>query len=163
MTDALDAYHGTKVAQGQSNLGEKNKGKPTLDPQEEYVFELAERDAKEVRGFLSKEDRDAKKEAPKQMNALLTWREIKSGVLVFQKLRIDSLYWGNQDGSMRSKVLTFLDDIGIPVAKDHIPNWGSTFILTMKMRARIIPKIKNGAVVPDEYYFKDGSFRKYQV
>lgn len=163
MTDALDNYRDTKIATGGSHLGEKNKGKGPLDPQEEYIFELVERDAKSVRSGQSAEDRAAGKPAPNKMSALLTWKEQKTGILVFQKFAIESLYWGNADGTMKSKVLSFLEDIGMPVAKNTIPAWGSTFILTMKIRARVIPKIKNGAVVPDEYYFKDGSFRKYSA
>ena len=163
MTDALDNYHGTKVSPGGSHLGEKNRGKGPLDPQEEYIFELVERDAKPTKSSQSKEDRDAGKPAPVKMSALLTWKEQKTGVLVFQKFPIETLYWGNADGTMKSKVLSFLEDIGMPVPKNQIPAWGSTFIITMKIRARIVAKIKNGAAVPDEYYFKEGSFRKYQA
>ena len=163
MTDALDNYHGTKVATGGSFLAEKNKGKPALDPQEEYVFELVERDAKPTKQGQSAEDKAAGKPAAIKMSALLTWREIKSGVLVGQRLPIESLYWGNADGSMKSKVLSFLDDIGMPIPKGTIPAWGSTFIISMKIRARVIPRIKNGVVVPDEYFFKEGSFRKFQL
>jgi hypothetical protein len=161
--DALDQYRGTKVATGKfTPMGEKNKGLPKLDPQEEYIFELVERDAKETAGFQSKEDKASGKPAAKVMKALLTWKEQKSGVLVFMTERIDQLYWGNPDGSMKSGVLQFLEDIGMPQAKDQIPAWGSTFILTMKIRARVQPRIKNNEIVPDEYVFKAGSFRQWK-
>ena len=163
VTDALDNYHGTKISTGASNLGEKNKGKGVLDPQEEYIFELVERDAKPVKSSQSKEDHDAGKEAPRKMSALLTWKEQKSGILIFQKFPIESLYWGNADGSMKSKVLVFLEDIGMPFARGQIPAWGSTFMNGMHIRARVVPKQRNGATVPDEYYFKEGSFRKYRI
>ena len=161
--DALDQYHGTKVSTGITGMGEKNKGKTKLDPQEEYVFELVERDARQGRAFQTKEDKEKGKEPEKVMKAFLIWREVKSGVLVLQSHRIDRLFWGNADGSMKSKVLSFLEDIGMPQPKDSIPHWGSTFVLTMKIRARIIRRMKNDVIVPDEYLFKEGSFRKYQV
>jgi hypothetical protein len=33
----------------------------------------------------------------------------------------------------------------------------------MKIRARVIASQRQGQIVPDEYIFKEGSFRKYQV
>ena len=164
MTDALDNYTGTKVSTGKfPAMSEKNKGKPKLDPQEEYVFELVERDAKPGKGFQSKDDKAAGKEAPRVMKAFLTWKEQKTGNLVLQTYRIDQLFWGNPDGTMKSGVLQFLEDVGMPVPRDKIPSWGSTFILTMKIRARVVPRQRNNEIVPDEYIFKEGSFRKYQV
>ena len=160
--DALDRYTGTKVSSGKfTPLSEANAGKPALDPQEEYIFELVERDAKESNGFLSDKDKQAGAVAPKVMKAFLTWKETKTGNLVFMTQRIDSLYWGNSDGTMKSGVISFLEDIGIPVPAGKIPHWGSTFILTMKIRARVVPRIKNNQPVPNEYKFKEGSFRKY--
>ena len=162
--DALDQYRGTKIVSGKfTPMGEKNKGLAKLDPQEEYIWELIERDAKEQNGFQTKEEKAVGKPAAKVMKALLTWREVTSGVQVFMTERIDQLYWGNLDGSMKSGVLRFLEDIGMPQAKDQIPAWGSTFILTMKIRARVQPRIKNNEIVPDEYVFKAGSFRGYRV
>jgi hypothetical protein len=165
MTDALDSYHGTTVANGNfPKLSEENKGKPKLDPQEEYVFELIKRDLKEgAKGFQSKEDKTAGKDAPKVTKVFLTWKELKSGNLVMQSERIDKLYWGNPDGTMKSGVLQFLEDIGMPQTKNNIPSWGGTFIITMKIRARIQQRIKNNEIVPDEYIFKDGSFRGYRT
>ena len=50
--DALDQYHGTQISTGKfPAMCEKNKGLPKLDPQEEYVFELIERDAKPGKGI----------------------------------------------------------------------------------------------------------------
>ncbi len=162
--DALDQYSGTKIAAGKyPAMGEKNKGKPKLDPQEEYIFELIERDAKSGKGFQSREDKAAGKEVPKVVKAFLTWKEEKTGNLILQTLRIDQLFWGNPDGSMKSGVLQFLGDIGMSVPKGEIPVWGSKFILTMRIRARVVPRVKNNEVVQDEYIFKEGSFRKYQI
>ena len=162
--DALDQYHGTQISAGKfPSMGEKNKGLSKLDPQEEYVFELIERDAKLGKGFQSAEDKAANKPAPQIMKAFLIWKETKSGNLVLMTERIDKLHWGNPDGTMKSGVLQFLEDIGMPVPKDQIPSWGSVFILTMKIRARVVRRIKNDLIVPDEYVFKAGSFRKYQV
>ena len=164
ISPALQNYRDTRIANGKfPSLAEKNAGKPKLDPQEEYVFVLEEGDAKEIKGFLSKEDKASGKEAPKQMNALLTWKEEKSGVLVFQMLRLDQLFWGNADGSMKSKAIQFLEDIGIPCPKDKVPAWGSVFMDGMHIRARVQQKVRNGQPVPDEYIFKDGSFRQYRV
>ena len=162
--DALDQYHGTQISTGKfPAMSEKNKGLQKLDPQEEYVFELVERDAKPGKGFQTAEEKAAGTPAPQIMKAFLTWKEMKSGNLILMTERIDKLYWGNPDGSMKSGVLQFLEDIGMPVPKDQIPSWGSVFILTMKIRARVVPRLKNNVVVPDEYIFKAGTFRKYQV
>ena len=126
-------------------------------------LELVERDAKPGKGFQSAEDKAANKPAPQIMKAFLIWKETRSGNLVLMTERIDKLYWGNADGTMKSGVLQFLEDIGMPVPKDQIPSWGSVFILTMKIRARVVRRIRNDLIVPDEYVFKAGSFRKYQV
>lgn len=153
------AYNGTKLAGTFSALGDQNKGKGTLDPQEEYLFELVETKDQPMKAWQSAEDRAAGKPAPKKVHAGTTWREIKSGILVFQKFNIEALSWGKgPTDSKRSKVIKFMDDIGIPCPEGKIPVWDNVFILTMKIRARVVPSGK-----PDEYYFKEGSFRKYQV
>jgi len=150
---------GTKIAQGFASLGESNKGKGPLDPQEEYIFELVSADDKLIKGWQSSEDKAANKPAQKKHHAATTWRELKTGIEVFQKFNIETLSWGNgPTDSKRSKVIKFLEDIGIPVPKDKVPVWDNVFIPTMKIRARIVPSTK-----PDEYFFKEGSFRKYQV
>ena len=157
-------YSGSKVAGTFSALGEKNKGKGPLDPQEEYIFELVESEAKPMKAGQSKEDKAAGKEPAKKMNAALTWREVKSGILVFQHLQIETLSWGKGPSDpFCSKVLRFLNDIGIEVPQGKIPVWDNVFIPTMKIRARVVPSMKQGQPVPDEYIFKEGSFRKYQV
>lgn len=162
--DALDQYHGTQIAKGNfPAMSEKNKGLPKLDPQEEYVFELVERDAKPGKGFQSAEDKAAGKPAPQVMKAFLIWKEASTGNLVLMTERIDKLYWGNPDGTMKSGVLQFLEDIGLAVPNGQIPNWGTTLILHMRIRARVIPRMKNNTIVPDEYVFKAGTFRKFMV
>jgi hypothetical protein len=166
MTDALDNYRGTQISGSKkfTPLSEENKGKPKLDSQEEYIFELVKRDLNlDARGFLSKEDAKAGQDAPRVAKVYLTWRELKTGNLVVQIEQIDKLYWGNPDGSMKSGVLSFLEDIGMAVPLNTLPSWGTTFILTMKIRARVNQRIKNNVAVPDEYIFKNGTFRKYQV
>jgi hypothetical protein len=148
---------GTKIAGGFSPLGEKNKGKGTLDPQEEYIFELVEAIAKPMRAAQSKEDKAAGKEPGKKINAALTWKETKTGIEVFHHFQIETLSWGKGPSDpFRSRVITFLEDIGISMPQDKIPAWDNCFIPTMKIRARVIPSQK-----PDEYFFKDGSFRKF--
>ena len=152
-------FTGTKQAKSFSGLGDQNKGKGTLDPQEEYVFELVEAKDQQLRAWQSAEDKAAGKPAPKKVHAATTWKEVKSGILVFQKFNIETLSWGKgPSDSKRSKVIKFLEDIGIPVPEGKIPVWDSVFIPTMKIRARIVPATK-----PDEYFFKEGSFRKYQI
>lgn len=165
MSDALDAYTGTVISNGKfTQMSEENKGKSTLDPQEEYVFELIKRDLNlKAKGFLSKEDKAAGKEAPPAAKVYLTFKELKTGNLVLLSERIDKLYWGNNDGTMKSGVLQFLEDVGMPQPKDKLPHWGSLFIISMKIRARVNLRIKENQIVPNEYIFKAGSFRKYQV
>jgi hypothetical protein len=150
---------GTKVAGNFSPLGEKNKGKGPLDPQEEYIFELVTAESRLMKAAQSKEDKAAGKEPGKKKNIALTWRELKTGIEIFNHFQAESISWGKgpQD-PFRSRVIGFLEDIGISVPKDKIPVWDNCFIPTMKIRARVVPSGK-----PDEYYFKDGSFRKYQV
>jgi hypothetical protein len=155
---------GTKVSGNFSALGEANKGKGPLDPQEEYIFELVEAGSKTMRAAQSAEDKKAGKEPAKKINAALTWRELKTGILVFQHLQIETLSWGKGSGDpFRSKVIRFMDDIGIPLPQGKIPDWDNVFIPTMKIRARVIPSTRQGQPVPDEYIFKEGSFRKHQV
>ena len=150
---------GTKIAGTFSPLGEKNRGKGKLDPQEEYIFELVLAEAKLMKAAQSKEDKAAGKEPGKKINAALTWKEVKSGIEVFQHFQVETLSWGKGPSDpFRSRVITFLEDIGIPVPQDKIPVWDNCFIPTMKIRARVVPSQK-----PDEYFFKEGSFRKYQA
>lgn len=155
---------GTKVSGNFSPLGEKNKGKGPLDPQEEYIFELVESGAKTMKAAQSAEDKKAGKEPAKKINAALTWKEIKSGILVFQHLQIETISWGKSQGDpFRSKVIRFMGDIGISCPQGHIPDWDNVFIPNMKIRARVIPSTRQGQPVPDEYIFKEGSFRGYKV
>lgn len=150
---------GTKIAGNFSPLGEKNKGKGPLDPQEEYIFELVATEARSMKAWQSPEDKAAGKPPAKKMSAATTWREIKTGIEVFQRFNIETLSWGaGPTDSKRSKVIKFMDDIGIPLPQGKIPDWDNVFIPTMKIRARVVPATK-----PDEYFFKEGSFRKYSV
>lgn len=150
-------YNGSKIASSFLGLSEQNKGKAPLDPQEEYIFELIEAKEQQLRAWQSPEDRAANKPAAKKVHAATTWRETKGGILVFQKFNIETLSWGKgPSDSKRSKVIKFADDIGIPMPEGKIPVWDNVFIPTMKIRARIVPGAK-----PDEYYFKEGSFRKF--
>ncbi len=165
-TDPLDNYRGSTVSTGKkfTPMSEENKGKPKLDPQEEYVFELVKRELNDkAKGFQSAEDRAANLPPPAVVKVYLTWKEQNTGNLIVQPERIDKLYWGNPDGSMKSGVLQLLEDIGMSQAPGQIPAWGSTFIISMKIRARIQRRMKDNLIVPDEYVFKAGSFRKYQV
>lgn len=155
---------GTKIAGQFSGLGEKNRGKGPLDPQEEYIFELAETDHGKLKGWQSAEDKAAGKQPPMKEHAKLTWKETKTGILVFQKMNIETLSWGNgPSDAKRSKVIKFMEDVGILAPKDKIPDWDNVFIPTMKIRARVIQSQKAGQVVPDEYIFKEGSFRAYKI
>lgn len=149
---------GTKIAKGFSQLGEENKGKGPLDPQKEYTFELVSAIAKPIKAWQSAEDKAAGKPAGTKINAATTWRELTTGIQVFQKFNIETLSWGNGPlDSKRSRVLIFMEDIGIPAPKDKIPDWDNVFIPTMKIHARVVQSSK-----PDEYFFKLGTFRKYQ-
>ncbi|MBE3136073.1 MAG: hypothetical protein IMZ43_01550 [Thermoplasmata archaeon] len=160
----LGKFRGSKIAGNFSPLGDANKGKGPLDPQEEYIFELVDGDSKPMKSGQSAEDKAAGKEPVKKMNAALTWKEVNSGILVFQHLQIETLSWGKGPSDpFRSKVLKFMEDIGIPAPKDVLPAWGNVFIKTMKIRARVVQSTRGGNPVPDEYIFKEGSFRAYKV
>jgi hypothetical protein len=152
--------HTSKAAGTFSKLGELNAatGKK-LDPQEEYVFELIEAKDQQMKSWQSPEDRAAGKPAAKKVHAATTWKEVKTGIEIFQRFNIETLSWGKgPTDSKRSKVIKFADDIGIGIPEGKIPVWDNVFIPTMKIRARVVP-----ATAPDEYFFKEGSFRKYQV
>ena len=152
-------YTGTKVAGTFSKMGEQNKDKGKLDPQEEYIFELVEAKDQQMNAWQSPEDKKAGKPAPKKVHAATTWKEVKSGILVFQRFNIETLSWGKGPAdSKRSKIIKFMEDIGILCPEGKIPVWDNVFIPTMKIRARVV-----AAQSPDEYFFKEGSFRKYQV
>jgi hypothetical protein len=151
--------HTSKAAGTFSKLGELNKGKGPLDPQEEYIFELIEAKDQPMKAWQSAEDKAAGKPASKKIHAATTWREISTGIQIFQKFNIETLSWGKgPTDTKRSKVIKFMDDIGIQIPDGKIPVWDNCFIPTMKIRARVVP-----ATAPDEYFFKEGSFRKYQV
>jgi len=151
--------HTSKAAGTFSKLGELNKGKGPLDPQEEYVFELIEAKDQPMKAWQSAEDKAAGKPAAKKVHAATTWKELKTGIEIFQKFNIETLSWGKgPTDSKRSKVIKFADDIGIGIPEGKIPVWDNVFIPTMKIRARVVP-----ATAPDEYFFKEGSFRKYQA
>ena len=152
--------HTSKAAGAFSKLGELNAatGKK-LDPQEEYVFELIEAKDQQMKSWQSPEDRAAGKPASKKVHAATTWKEQKTGIEIFQRFNIETLSWGKgPTDSKRSKVIKFADDIGIGIPEGKIPVWDNVFILTMKIRARVVP-----ATAPDEYFFKEGSFRAYKV
>jgi len=150
--------HTSKVASTFSKLGELNKGKGPLDPQEEYIFELIEAKDQPMKAWQSTEDKASGKPAAKKIHAATTWRELKTGIEIFQKFNIETLSWGKgPTDSKRSKVIKFADDIGISIPDGKIPVWDNVFIPTMKIRARVVP-----ATAQDEYFFKEGSFRKYQ-
>jgi len=152
-------YSGSKVVVGFSKLGEQNKGKGPLDPQEEYIFELVEAKDQQMNAWQSAEEKAAGKSASKRVYAATTWRELKTGILVFQRFNIETLSWGKgPTDSKRSKIIRFMEDIGITSPEGKIPIWDNVFIPTMKIRARVI-----AATNPDEYFFREGSFRKYQV
>jgi hypothetical protein len=155
----MTIQHTSKVAGIFSKLGELNKGKGPLDPQEEYIFELIEAKDQPMKAWQSAEDRAAGKPAAKKIHAATTWKELKTGIVIFQKFNIETLSWGKgPTDSKRSKVIKFADDIGIVIPEGKIPVWDNVFILTMRIRARVVP-----ATAPDEYFFKEGSFRKYTV
>jgi hypothetical protein len=156
----MTIQHTSKAAGTFSKLGELNAatGKK-LDPQEEYIFELIEAKDQQMKSWQSPEDRAAGKPAAKKVHAATTWKEVKTGIEIFQRFNIETLSWGKgPTDSKRSKVIKFADDIGIGIPEGKIPVWDNVFIPTMKIRARVVP-----ATAPDEYFFKEGSFRKYQA
>jgi hypothetical protein len=153
----MTIQHTSKAAGTFSKLGELNKGKGPLDSQEEYIFELIEAKDQQMKSWQSPEDRAAGKPASKKVHAATTWKEQKTGIEIFQRFNIETLSWGKgPTDSKRSKVIKFADDIGIGIPEGKIPVWDNVFIPTMKIRARVVP-----ATSPDEYFFKEGSFRKY--
>ena len=155
----MTIQHTSKAAGTFSKLGELNKGKGPLDPQEEYVFELIEAKDQPMKAWQSAEDKASGKPASKKIHAATTWKEIKTGIEIFQRFNIETLRWGKgPTDSKRSKVIKFADDIGISIPDGKIPVWDNVFIPTMKIRARVVP-----ATAPDEYFFKEGSFRAYKI
>jgi len=157
------AYPNSKIAGSFSKLGEINKGKGPLDPQEEYLFELIEAKDQSMKAWQSAEDKAKGISPPKKVHAATTWKVVTpgpcEGIQVFQKFNIETLSWGKGlSDNKRSKIIKFMDDIGIPVPEGKIPDWNNVFIPTMRIRARVVPATK-----PDEYFFKEGSFRKYQI
>jgi hypothetical protein len=162
--DALDNYNQTKIAEGKfPKMAEVNKGKPKLDPQEEYVFQLVERDVNEkAKGFK----KETEKEAPIVTKVYLLWEELTTKNRLVSSYRIDTISWGNPDGTMKSGAVQFLEDIGQALTKPkegESIRWGNKFMIGMKIHARAELNQKDGILVPDEYRLKKGSARKYQV
>ena len=155
----MTIQHTSKAAGIFSKLGELNRGKGPLDPQEEYIFELIEAKDQPMKAWQSAEDKASGKPASKKIHAATTWKEQKTGIEIFQRFNIETLSWGKgPTDSKRSKVIKFADDIGIGIPEGKIPVWDNVFIPTMKIRARVVP-----ATAPDEYFFKEGSFRAYKI
>jgi hypothetical protein len=160
--DDLDGYASPKAGvSGQfEKLEKQNAGKPQLDRQEEYVFELQDRRLlKQVPGFKKEEKVD---------KVLLIWKEIESGNLVQNSFRIDNPVWNDRQPDFQSPVLSFFDNIGASLPKDpeavKRPGfWGPKFILTMKIRARVTPgKDDKGDVVPGKYKLELATVRQYR-
>lgn len=137
--DDLDGYASPKAGiSGQfPKLEELNKDKPPLEKQEEYVFELQDRRLmKQVAGFKKEEKVD---------KVLCIWKEIQSGNLVQNSFRIDNPVWNEKQPAFQSPVITFFENIGYPLPKnpETIKTegfWGSRFVRTMKIRARVTPR-----------------------
>lgn len=163
MVDELDQYHGTKVSEGKfPKLSELNKDKPKLNPQDEYVFKLIAREVNEKAKGFKKSDAQ---EAPIVTKVFLTWEEQETKNLIVTSHRIDTISFGNSDGSMKSGVVQFLEDIGQPIKKpgpgEQI-HWGTKFLIGMRIRARAELRKKDGVFVIDEYQMKKGSPRAYK-
>lgn len=163
-TDALDQYSGTKVADGKfPKMAEINKNKPKLDPQEEYTFQLIAREVNEKAKGFKKSDES---EAPIVTKVYLTWEELTTKNQLVSSYRIDTISWGNSDGSMKSSAVQFLEDIGQPLQRPEPGQrimWGNKFLIGMKIRARAELKKKDGIFIEDEYTLKKGSPRAYKV
>lgn len=160
--DDLDSYSSPKagVSGEFEKIEQQNAGKPGLDRQEEYIFELVDRRLlKGVPGFKKDEHVD---------KVLLTWKEVLTGNLVQNSFRIDNPVWNEKQPSFQSPVITFFDNIGMPLPKDieavKRPGfWGPKFIISMKMRARINQVIdSNGAPTPGKYKIELATVRKYR-
>ena len=160
--DDLDAYASPNAQiSGQfQKPEEKNKGKSQLDRQEEYIFELMER--RLLRGAAGFNN------GKKVDKILCEWREINTGNIVVNSFRLDSPTWNDKSPELQSPILTFFDNIGMPIPKDpemvkRQGFWGSKFILTMRIRARVLPgKDGNGEVVPGKYKLDLGTVRQYK-
>ena len=160
--DDLDGYASPKAGvSGQfEKIEKRNEGKPQLDRQEEYVFELEDRRLlKGVPGFKSGEKVD---------KVLCTWKEIQSGNLVQCSFRIDNPVWNDKQPDFQSPVISFFDNIGMPLPRDieavKKPGfWGPKFIKTMKIRARVTPgRNDKGEQIPGKYKIELATVRQYR-
>lgn len=160
--DELDGYASPKagVAGQFKKIEELNQGKPQLDRQEEYTFSLKDRRLiKNAPGFKKDEKVD---------KVLLTWEELTTGNLVQNSFRIDNPVWNEKQPDFQSPVITFFENIGMPLVKEteavKRPGfWGPKFILTMKMLARVIPaRNDKGETVPGKYKLELATVRQYR-
>jgi len=161
-TDDLDSYASTKagVAGQFPKIEEQNQGKPRLDKQEEYVFELVDRKLlKGSKGFKQGELVD---------KILLTWKEVTTGNLVQNSFRIDNLVWNENSPAFQSPVITFFENIDYPLPRDPATVtrqgfWGPKFIKSMKIRARITPGKNGDVLVPGKYKLELATVRKFKA
>lgn len=159
--DELDGYASPKAAiSGQfEKVEELNKGKPQLNKQEEYIFELVDRRLlKGVDGF---------EKGKKVDKVLCIWKEIESGNLVQNSFRIDNLVWNEKQPTFQSPVINFFENIGFelpknPEAVKASGFWGPRFIKTMKIRARVTPgKDSEGKIIEGKYTLELATVRRF--
>lgn len=161
-TDELDGYASPKAGvSGQfPKLEELNQDKTQLEKQEEYVFELHDR--RLLKGV------DSFKKDTKVDKVLCTWKELNSGNMVQNSFRIDNPVWNEKQPAFQSPVINFFDNIDWPLPKDleavKAPGfWGSRFIKTMKIRARINPvKDAELKIVKGKYTLELATVRKFK-
>ena len=159
--DDLDSYASPKagVSGTFEKIEQRNAGKPALDRQEEYTFQLVDRKLlKGAAGFNAGEKVD---------KILLTWEECTTKNLVQNSFRIDNPVWNDKQPDFQSPVITFFDNIGAPLPRD--PDavkrqgfWGPKFVLTMRIRARVTPIKHEGEPVPGKYKLELATVRQFR-
>ena len=160
--DDLDSYASPKAGvSGQFQKPEElNREKSQLDKQEEYIFELADRRLlKGVKGYKPEEKVD---------KVLCTWREITTDNLIQNSFRIDNPVWTEKQPSFQSPVINFFENIGWPLPKEPETVkasgfWGSRFIKTMKIRARVNPgKDSEAKIIKGKYTLELATVRQFK-
>ncbi len=132
----LSGYTGEVVER--KNFENENKGKPLLNPDDEYVFRLTKFPRK-INTVDKKKNADGSETSVAKVKAVCEFEEIASKNIVVTMFRVDKLNFG-EDEKFTSGVIKFFRKIGSPLTENKYPDWKEKFIVNMRFRGRVVVK-----------------------
>jgi hypothetical protein len=158
--DDLGGYTGEVVER--KNFENENKGKPLLNPDDEYVFRLIKFPRK-INTSDEKKNPDGSTTTVPKVKAVCEFEELASKNIVVTMFRVDKLNFG-EDEKFTSGVVKFFRKIGSPLTENKYPDWKEKFVVNMRFRGRVVVKTEkdkdNNTVT--KYYLDVPTVRKLQ-